>query len=46
MSKKRLLILLVPLLVLGIGYMTVAKSNTTVKRKIAGTIYVMPKRSC
>ena len=43
MSKKKLLILLVPLLVLGIGYMTVAKSNTTVKRKIAGTIYVMPQ---
>jgi flagellar protein FliL len=42
MSKKKLLIPLVLLLVLGVGY-TMAKPKKTVKLKIPGTIYVMPQ---
>lgn len=42
MSKKKLLIPLVLLLVLGVGY-TMSKPKKTVKQKIPGTIYVMPQ---
>jgi flagellar basal body-associated protein FliL len=42
MSKKKLLIPLVLLLVLGVGY-SMSKPKKTVKQKIAGTIYVMPQ---
>jgi Flagellar basal body-associated protein FliL len=42
MSKKKLLIPLVLLLVLGVGY-SMAKPKKTVKLKIPGTIYVMPQ---
>jgi flagellar FliL protein len=42
MSKKKLLIPLVLLLVLGVGY-TMSKPKPTVKQKIPGTIYVMPQ---
>jgi flagellar basal body-associated protein FliL len=42
MSKKKLLIPLVLLLVLGVGY-TMTKPKKTVKQKIPGTIYVMPQ---
>jgi flagellar basal body-associated protein FliL len=43
MSKKKLLILALLPLVLGVGYMMTAKPKKTVKPKIAGTIYVMPQ---
>jgi flagellar basal body-associated protein FliL len=42
MPKKKLLIPLVLVLVLGVGY-TMTKSKKTVVSKIAGTIYVMPQ---
>ncbi|HEV3322016.1 MAG TPA: flagellar basal body-associated FliL family protein [Solirubrobacteraceae bacterium] len=42
MSKKKLLIPLVLLLVLGVGY-TMSKPKKTVKQKIPGTIYLMPQ---
>ena len=42
MSKKKLLIPVVLLLVLGVGY-TMSKPKKTVKQKISGTIYVMPQ---
>lgn len=42
MSKKKLLIPLVLLLVLGVGY-SMTKPKKTVKQKVAGTIYVMPQ---
>jgi flagellar FliL protein len=42
MSKKKLLIPLVLLLVLGVGY-TMAKPKKIVKMKVPGTIYVMPQ---
>jgi flagellar basal body-associated protein FliL len=42
MSKKKLLIPLVLLLVVGVGY-TMSKPKKTVKQKITGTIYVMPQ---
>jgi flagellar basal body-associated protein FliL len=42
MSKKKLLIPLVLLLVLGVGY-TMSKPKKTVKQKVPGTIYVMPQ---
>ncbi len=42
MSKKKLLIPLVLLLVLGVGY-TMTKPKKTVKQKIPGTIYLMPQ---
>jgi flagellar protein FliL len=42
MSKKKLLIPLVLLLVLGVGY-SMSKPKKTVKLKIPGTIYVMPQ---
>ncbi len=42
MSKKKLLIPVVLLLVLGVGY-TMTKPKKTVKQKIPGTIYVMPQ---
>lgn len=42
MSKKKLLIPLLLLLVLGVGY-TMSKPKHTVKQKIAGTIYQMPQ---
>ena len=42
MSKKKLLIPLLLLLVLGVGY-SMTKPKKTVKQKIAGTIYVMPQ---
>ncbi len=42
MSKKKLLIPLVLLLVLGVGY-SMTKPKKTVKQKIPGTIYVMPQ---
>ena len=42
MSKKKLLIPLVLLLVLGVGY-TMTKPKKTVKMKIEGTIYSMPQ---
>ncbi|HWX46065.1 MAG TPA: flagellar basal body-associated FliL family protein [Solirubrobacteraceae bacterium] len=42
MSKKKLLIPVVLLFVLGVGY-TMAKPKKTVKLKIPGTIYVMPQ---
>jgi flagellar basal body-associated protein FliL len=43
MSKKKLLILALLPLVLGVGYAMAAKPKNTVKPKIAGTIYVMPQ---
>jgi flagellar basal body-associated protein FliL len=42
MSKKKLLIPLLLLLVLGVGY-SMTKPKKIVKQKIAGTIYVMPQ---
>jgi flagellar basal body-associated protein FliL len=42
MSKKKLLIPIVVLLVLGVGY-SMSKPKKTVKQKIPGTIYVMPQ---
>jgi flagellar basal body-associated protein FliL len=42
MSKKKILIPLVLLLVLGVGY-SMSKPKKTVKQKIPGTIYVMPQ---
>ena len=42
MSKKKLLIPLVLLLVLGVGY-SMSKPKPTVKQKVAGTIYLMPQ---
>jgi flagellar basal body-associated protein FliL len=42
MSKKKILIPVVLLLVLGVGY-TMTKPKKTVKLKIPGTIYVMPQ---
>jgi flagellar basal body-associated protein FliL len=42
MSKKKLLIPLVLLLVLGVGY-SMSKPKKTAKQKIPGTIYVMPQ---
>jgi flagellar basal body-associated protein FliL len=42
MSKKKLLIPLLLLLVLGVGY-SMTKPKKTVKQKIDGTIYVMPQ---
>lgn len=42
MSKKKILIPLVLLLVLGVGY-SMSKPKKTVKMKIPGTIYVMPQ---
>jgi hypothetical protein len=42
MSKKKLLVPLVLLLVLGVGY-SMSKPKKTVKLKIPGTIYVMPQ---
>jgi flagellar basal body-associated protein FliL len=42
MSKKKLIIPLVLLLVLGVGY-SMAKPKKTVKLKIPGTIYVLPQ---
>ncbi len=42
MSKKKLLIPLVLLLVLGVGY-SMSKPKKTVKQKVPGTIYVMPQ---
>jgi flagellar basal body-associated protein FliL len=42
MSKKKLLIPLVLVLVLGVGY-TMTKPKKTVVSKIAGTLYVMPQ---
>jgi flagellar basal body-associated protein FliL len=42
MSKKKLLIPLVLLLVLGVGY-SMSKPKKIVKQKIQGTIYVMPQ---
>lgn len=42
MSKKKLLIPLVLLLVLGVGY-SMAKPKKTVKLKVTGTIYIMPQ---
>jgi flagellar basal body-associated protein FliL len=42
MSKKKLLIPVVLLLVLGVGY-SMSKPKKTVKLKIPGTIYVMPQ---
>jgi flagellar basal body-associated protein FliL len=42
MSKKKLLIPLVLLLVLGVGY-SMSKPKKTVKQRIPGTIYVMPQ---
>jgi flagellar protein FliL len=42
MSKKKLAIPLVLLLVLGVGY-TMSKPKKTVKLKVQGTIYVMPQ---
>ncbi len=42
MSKKKLLIPLLLLLVLGVGY-SMSKPKKTVKQKIPGTIYVMPQ---
>lgn len=42
MSKKKLAIPLVLLLVLGVGY-SMSKPKKTVKLKIEGTIYVMPQ---
>jgi flagellar FliL protein len=42
MSKKKLLIPLVLLLVLGVGY-SMSKPKKTVTQKIPGTIYVMPQ---
>lgn len=42
MSKKKLLIPLVLLLVLGVGY-SMSKPKKTVKQKVAGTIYLMPQ---
>jgi flagellar basal body-associated protein FliL len=41
-NKKILIALVVPLLVLGVGY-TMAKPKPVSKEKIKGTIYVMPK---
>ncbi len=43
MSKKKLLILALLPLVLGVGYAMAAKPKPAVKAKIAGTIYVMPQ---
>jgi len=43
MSKKKLLILALLPLVLGVGYKMTAKPKNAVKPKIAGTIYVMPQ---
>jgi flagellar basal body-associated protein FliL len=42
MSKKKLIIPVVLLLVLGVGY-SMAKPKKTVKMKIPGTLYVMPQ---
>jgi flagellar basal body-associated protein FliL len=42
MSKKKLLIPLALLLVLGVGY-TMAKPKKVVKMKVPGTIYAMPQ---
>ncbi len=42
MSKKKLLIPLVLLLVLGVGY-SMSKPKKTVKQKVPGTIYLMPQ---
>ena len=42
MSKKKLLIPLVLLLVLGVGY-SMSKPKKTVKQKVEGTLYVMPQ---
>jgi flagellar basal body-associated protein FliL len=42
MSKKKLLIPLVLLLLLGVGY-SMSKPKPTVKQKIPGTIYEMPQ---
>ncbi len=42
MSKKKLLLPLVLLLVLGVGY-SMTKPKKIVKQKISGTIYVMPQ---
>jgi flagellar basal body-associated protein FliL len=42
MSKKKLLIPLLLLLVLGVGY-TMSKPKHTVKQKIPGTIYQLPQ---
>jgi len=42
MSKKKLIIPVVLLLVLGVGY-SMAKPKKTVKMKIPGTIYVLPQ---
>jgi flagellar protein FliL len=42
MSKKKLLIPLLLLLVLGVGY-SMSKPKHTVKQKIAGTIYQLPQ---
>ncbi len=42
MSKKKLLIPLVLLLVLGVGY-SMSKPKKTVKQRVPGTIYLMPQ---
>jgi flagellar basal body-associated protein FliL len=42
LKKKKLVIPLVLLLVLGVGY-TMTKPKPTVKQKIPGTLYVMPQ---
>jgi Flagellar basal body-associated protein FliL len=42
MSKKKLLIPLVLLLVLGVGY-SMSKPKKTLKQKVPGTIYLMPQ---
>jgi flagellar basal body-associated protein FliL len=42
LKKKKLLVPLVLLLILGVGY-TMTKPKPTVKQKIPGTIYVMPQ---
>jgi flagellar FliL protein len=42
MSKKKLLLPLVLLLVLGVGY-SMSKPKKTVKQKVPGTIYLMPQ---
>jgi flagellar basal body-associated protein FliL len=42
MSKKKLLIPLVLLLVLGVGY-SMSKPKKTIKQRVPGTIYLMPQ---
>ncbi len=43
MSKKKLLIPILLLAVLGVGYKMTAKPKLTAKPKVTGTIYVMPQ---